>query len=80
MEEMTLAIVGIDYPNENGSNQRFELLTRAPGDAMRLVHEPTNATRLQWRSIRLAIIRSANFPPSAAAGLAAASAAARHTA
>lgn len=42
MEELTLAVVGIDYLNENGSNRRFELLTCAPGDAMRLVLEPTN--------------------------------------
>lgn len=42
MEELSLAVVGVDYPNADGSNRRFEIEMCRPGDAIELRHEPTN--------------------------------------
>lgn len=44
MDEMTLAVVGIDFPNEDKarSNRRFELLASAVGDPVSLRPEPRN--------------------------------------
>ncbi|WP_322965707.1 HIRAN domain-containing protein [Sphingomonas fuzhouensis] len=44
MDEMTLAVVGIDFPNEDKarSNRRFELLASAAGDPVTLRPEPRN--------------------------------------
>ncbi|KTW17808.1 HIRAN domain-containing protein [Sphingomonas sanguinis] len=44
MDEMTLAVVGIDFPNEDKarSNRRFELLASAAGDPVSLRPEPRN--------------------------------------
>ncbi|MFE8584727.1 HIRAN domain-containing protein [Sphingomonas sp. NCPPB 2930] len=44
MDELTLAVVGIDFPNEDkaGSNRRFELLASAVGDPVTLRPEPRN--------------------------------------
>ena len=44
MDEMTLAVVGIDFPNEDRarSNRRFELLASAVGDPVSLRPEPRN--------------------------------------
>lgn len=39
---MSLAIVGIDYPNRDGSNRRFALSLCEPGDAIELRPEPRN--------------------------------------
>ena len=41
---MTLAVVGIDFPNEDKarSNRRFELLASAAGDPVSLRPEPRN--------------------------------------
>ena len=44
MDEMTLAVVGIDFPNEDKarSNRRFELLASTVGDPVSLRPEPRN--------------------------------------
>ena len=44
MKELTLAIVGIDFPNSDRarSNRRSELMLLPPGAAMTLVPEPRN--------------------------------------
>ena len=42
MEELTLAIVGLDYPNADRSNRRFELALCRPGDRLELRPEPRN--------------------------------------
>ena len=44
MRELTLAIVGIDFPNHDRarSNRRSELMLLSPGTAMALVPEPRN--------------------------------------
>lgn len=44
MDEMTLAVVGIDFPNEDKarSNRRFELLACARGEPVSLRPEPRN--------------------------------------
>lgn len=40
--ELTLAVVGIDYPNADKSNRTAELLKCSPGDRIELRLEPTN--------------------------------------
>lgn len=42
MLELSLAVVGIDYPNADKSNRRMELLYCRPGDPMELRPEPKN--------------------------------------
>jgi hypothetical protein len=44
MDEMTLAVVGIDFANEDRvrSNRRFEVMASAPGDPVGLRPEPRN--------------------------------------
>jgi hypothetical protein len=42
MQELTLAVVGIDFPNADGSNRRSEALMTLPGEAVTLVPEPRN--------------------------------------
>ena len=42
MREMTLAVVGIDFPNADGSNRRSEALMTLPGDRVGLLPEPRN--------------------------------------
>lgn len=42
MQELTLAVVGIDFPNANGSNRRFEGMMTIPGEPVALVLEPKN--------------------------------------
>ncbi|SDA36893.1 HIRAN domain-containing protein [Sphingomonas sp. NFR15] len=42
MQEFTLAVVGIDFPNENGSNRRSEAMMTQPGAPIKLVLEPKN--------------------------------------
>ncbi|USU11549.1 HIRAN domain-containing protein [Sphingomonadaceae bacterium OTU29THOMA1] len=42
MQELTLAIVGIDFPNGNGSNRRSEIMMTLPGEPVELVPEPKN--------------------------------------
>jgi hypothetical protein len=39
---LSLAIVGIDYPNKRGPGRRFELEICAPGEAVELRPEPKN--------------------------------------
>lgn len=43
MQELTLAVVGIDFPNANGSNRRSEAMMTLPGEPITLVPEPRNA-------------------------------------
>lgn len=43
LPSMLLAVVGIAYPNADGSNRRFEIELLAPGDPVDLVPDPTNA-------------------------------------
>lgn len=42
IEELSLAVVGIDYPNADGSSRRFEIALCAAGDPIELRPEPTN--------------------------------------
>lgn len=42
MRQLSLAVVGIDYPNRRGPARRFELQLCAPGELVDLVPEPTN--------------------------------------
>ena len=42
MQELTLAVVGIDFPNADGSNRRSEALMTPPGEPVELVPEPKN--------------------------------------
>ncbi len=42
MQELTLAVVGIDFPNGNGSNRRSEIMMTLPGEPVELVPEPKN--------------------------------------
>lgn len=39
---MSLAVVGVAYPNPDGSNRRFEIELLAPGEPIELVPEPSN--------------------------------------
>ena len=40
--EMSLAVVGLDYPNNDKSNRRFEMLLCKRGEPVRLLLEPKN--------------------------------------
>jgi hypothetical protein len=42
MDEMTLAVVGIDFANADGGNRRFEVALCVPGEAVSLRAEPRN--------------------------------------
>ena len=42
MQELTLAVVGIDFPNADGSNRRSEAMMTLPGDPVTLRPEPRN--------------------------------------
>lgn len=42
MQELTLAVVGIDFPNADGSNRRSETMMTIPGEPVELVPEPRN--------------------------------------
>jgi hypothetical protein len=42
MDEFSVAVVGIQYPNADKSDRRFEALLCAPGNEMHLIREPTN--------------------------------------
>lgn len=42
MQELTLAVVGLDFPNADGSNRRSEAMMTLPGDPVELVPEPKN--------------------------------------
>lgn len=39
---VSLAVVGVDYPNKRGPARRFEIQLCAPGDPVELVPEPKN--------------------------------------
>jgi hypothetical protein len=42
VQELTLAVVGIDFPNADGSNRRSEGMMTLPGELVELVPEPRN--------------------------------------
>jgi len=42
MQELTLAVVGIDFPNADGSNRRSEAMMTLPCEPVALVPEPKN--------------------------------------
>ena len=42
MKQMSLHVVGADFPNAGGGNRRFEILLCAPGEPVKLVPEPKN--------------------------------------
>lgn len=42
MGQLSLVIVGADYPNKDKSNRRTEILWSAPGERVDLVPEPKN--------------------------------------
>jgi hypothetical protein len=42
MQELTLAVVGIDFRNADGSNRRSEAMMTLPGAPIALVPEPKN--------------------------------------
>lgn len=42
MNEFSTAVVGIQYPNTDKSDRRYEALLCKPGDEVRLVAEPRN--------------------------------------
>ncbi|WP_267395923.1 MULTISPECIES: HIRAN domain-containing protein [unclassified Sphingomonas] len=42
MQELTLAVVGIDFANADGSNRLSEALMTMPGEPIELVPEPKN--------------------------------------
>lgn len=43
IRELSLAIVGLSFPNPNQSSRRFEAALCAPGEPVFLKHEPGNA-------------------------------------
>lgn len=42
MQELSLAVVGLDFPNRDKSNRRFEVALCRPGDPVELRPEPKN--------------------------------------
>jgi hypothetical protein len=40
--DLTLAVVGADFPNKSGPSRRMEILICAPGELVNLVPEPKN--------------------------------------
>lgn len=42
MRELSLAVVGLDFPNRDKSNRRFEVALCRPGDPVELRPEPKN--------------------------------------
>ncbi|HEX8382142.1 MAG TPA: HIRAN domain-containing protein [Sphingomonas sp.] len=42
MTELSLAVVGLDFPNRDRSNRRFEMALCRPGDPVELRPEPRN--------------------------------------
>ena len=42
MQELTLAVVGVDFPNADGSNRRSDAMMTLPGEPVVLVPEPKN--------------------------------------
>lgn len=42
MDELTLAVVGLDHPNADRSSRRFEAMLCRPGDPVSLRPEPRN--------------------------------------
>jgi hypothetical protein len=42
LHQLSLAVVGADYPNKRGPTRRFEIAVCAPGEPVDLVPEPKN--------------------------------------
>lgn len=55
MRELSLAVVGLDYPNRDRSNRRFEMALCAPGEPVYLVREPKN--RVDPRAVAVVSVR-----------------------
>ncbi len=47
MQELTLAVVGIDFPNADGSNRRSEAMMTLPGESVELVPGAEEQARQQ---------------------------------
>lgn len=43
MHELSVAVVGIGYDNDDGSNRRFHVAMQSPGDPIELRREPRNS-------------------------------------
>ena len=62
--QLSLAVVGADYPNRRGPSRRFGIGLCAPGDPVRLLREPKNAfdeyaiSVFDERDIQLGYVRS----------------------
>lgn len=65
---LSLAIVGIDYPNKQGPGRRFELAICVPGEPVNLVLEPRNAIDpnavavFSCRGVQLGYLRAERAP------------------
>jgi hypothetical protein len=55
MRELSLAVVGLDYPNADKSNRRFEMALCAHGEPIYLVREPKN--RADPRAVAVVSVR-----------------------
>jgi hypothetical protein len=64
MQQASLAIVGIDYPNKRGPGRRFELQMCSPGEPVELLPEPRNPydehaiAVLSCRGVQLGYLKS----------------------
>jgi hypothetical protein len=50
MQELTLTVVGIDFPNENGTNRRSEAMMTPPGAPIELVRPNPRTSMIRMRS------------------------------
>lgn len=68
MQELTLAVVGIDFPNADGSNRRSEAMMTLPGEPIELIPEPKNKhdsnaiTVISPRGVQLGYINAERAP------------------
>ncbi|MDP1026292.1 HIRAN domain-containing protein [Sphingomonas sp. KR1UV-12] len=68
MQELTLAVVGIDFPNDDGSNRRSEAMMTLPGEHVELIPEPKNkhdsnaVAVLSPRGVQLGYINAERAP------------------
>lgn len=68
VDQMSLDIAGLDYPNKKGPPRRFELAMCSPGEAVALKPEPKNPADPQavaiysCRGIQLGYVRAERAP------------------
>ena len=56
MQEFSLSVVGVQHPNADKSNRRYEAMLCVPGDEVHLVREPKKSMmREPWLSSRIAV-------------------------